>query len=295
MDQQTATGYERSVEEGDSRLHRSWPALLATGAVGGIDVSVGVLAFFLVEEHTGSKTLAAIAFSIGFIALTLANSELFTENFLVPIAAMTAKRAGFGALLRLWTVTAVTNLIAGWIMMALVATAFPALRNAALNSGAEYNAAGIGWHSFALAILGGVAITLMTWMERSNESVGAHIVAAATMAFVLALGSLHHAIILSLSMFAALIYGSPFGYADWAGTAAWAAAGNIVGGVGLVTALRLLQAGKPAIEKQQHIANDKSNAAEKSKHVDQRRGPATRQEGARREATRQGLRARLRE
>lgn len=254
MDQQTATAYERSVAEGESRLHRSWPALLATGAVGGVDVSMGVLGYLLVDEQTHSKALAALAFSIGFVALTLANSELFTENFLVPIAAITAKRAGLGSLFRLWVAAAGTNLMAGWIMMALVAAAFPKVGTTAVHAGDEYNTAGIGWHSFALAVLGGVAITLMTWMQHSSESIGAHIVAAVAMAFVLAIGSLHHVIILSLAMFAALIYGSPFGYADWAGTAAWAAVGNIAGGIGLVTALRLLQAGKGVIEEQQKIA-----------------------------------------
>jgi formate-nitrite transporter family protein len=251
VDEQTAAGYERSVAEGESRLGRSWPALLATGAVGGIDVSMGVLASLLVETETHSKPLAALAFTIGFIALTLANSELFTENFLVPIAAMTAKRAGLGALLRLWGATALTNLLAGWIMMAFIAGAFPLLRTTTLHSGVGYHEAGIGWQAFALAVLAGVAITLMTWMEHSNESVGAHVVAAVALAFVLAVGSLHHVIILSLSMFGALIYGAPFGYASWAATAAWAAAGNIVGGVGLVTALRLLQAGKEVIGDQQ--------------------------------------------
>ena len=144
MDEQTAIGYQRSVAEGEIRLHRSWPALLATGLVGGIDVSIGVLAYLLVDHETHSKALAAVAFSIGFIALTLANSELFTENFLVPIAAMTAKRAGTASLLRLWIVTALANLAAGWVMMALVAGAFPAMRAAAVQSGTAYNDHGIG-------------------------------------------------------------------------------------------------------------------------------------------------------
>jgi formate-nitrite transporter family protein len=251
VDEQTTTAYERSVAEGESRLHRSWPALLATGAVGGIDVSMGVLGFFLVDNSTHNKVFAALAFGIGFIALSLAHSELFTENFLVPIAALTAKRAGIGSLVRLWVATAVTNLVAGWIMMALVAGAFPGLRDTVVKAGSAYDAAGIGWRSFALAVLGGVAITLMTWMEHSNESIGAHIVAAVAMAFVLAIGSLHHVIIQSLTMFAALIYGAPFGYASWAADAGWAAVGNIIGGIGLVTGLRLLQAGKEAVEEQQ--------------------------------------------
>lgn len=251
MDDQTQAAYERSVVEGETRLTRSWPALVATGAVGGIDVSIGVLAFLLVENQTHNKVFSALAFSIGFIALTLAHSELFTENFLVPIAAMTANRAGGSALARLWAVTAATNLLAGWVMMAFIAGAFPTLRRTTVAAGRVYDQAGIGWHSFALSVLAGVAITLMTWMEHSSESVGSHVVAAIAMAFVLAVGSLHHVIIMSLTMFGALIFGAPFGYGDWASVAGWAALGNLLGGVGLVTGLRLMQAGRAVIEEQQ--------------------------------------------
>lgn len=251
MDEQTSTAYERAVAEGESRLRRSWPALLATGAVGGIDVSVGVLAYFLVDAETHSKPLAALAFSIGFVALTLAHSELFTENFLVPIAAITAKRVGGMSLARLWIATAAMNVLAGWVMMSFIAGGFPGLREVSVDAGQAYDQTGIGWRSFALAVLAGVAITLMTWMQHSSDSIGAHVVAAVIMAFVLGVGSLHHVIIMSLTMFAALIYGAPFGYLNWCADSAWAALGNLAGGIGLVTGLRVLQAGKGVIEEQQ--------------------------------------------
>ena len=48
-------------------------------------------------------------------------------------------------------------------------------------------------------------------------------------------------IVVSIEMFAALQAHAPFGYADWAGMAAWAALGNTIGGIGLVTILRLVQ------------------------------------------------------
>jgi hypothetical protein len=45
----------------------------------------------------------------------------------------------------------------------------------------------------------------------------------------------------SLICFAALQVGAPFGYADWLGLFALAALANMIGGLGLVTLLRLLQ------------------------------------------------------
>src|SRR4051812_8897256 len=98
--------FHRSVDEGVHRLERPLPSLLATGVVGGLDVSVGVLALLVVEHETGSHLVGAIAFGIGFLALLLAQSELFTENFLVPVLAVVAKDAPWWTVLRLWSGTA---------------------------------------------------------------------------------------------------------------------------------------------------------------------------------------------
>ena len=75
--------FDRTVDEGRQRLGRSWLQLIATGLLGGLDIGVGVLALLLVEHLTGDPLLSALAFAAGFIALTMARSELFTENFLV--------------------------------------------------------------------------------------------------------------------------------------------------------------------------------------------------------------------
>ena len=49
-----------------------------------------MVALLAVYAETGSHLLAGLAFSIGFIALLLARSELFTEGFLVPVTAVVA-------------------------------------------------------------------------------------------------------------------------------------------------------------------------------------------------------------
>ncbi len=249
-DQLTAT-LQRTVDEGVHRVERTTPSLIATGLVGGAVVAVGVFALYLVKADTHSETLASLAFSIGFIALTLASSELFTENFLVPIAAVLARKAKWSHVGRLWAGTLAANLVAGWLVMGLVVSAFPRVGSVAVEVGAHYPSIGIGWRSFAGAILGGAVITLMTWMERSTDSVGGKLVAAVVAAFVLAAAPLNHVIVVSLEMFAALQHGAPFGYLDWVTTAAWYTLGNVVGGVGLVTSLRVVQLGD-RIEDERH-------------------------------------------
>lgn len=240
---------QRTIDEGERRLTRSWPSLLATGAVGGLDVATGVLALLLVREATGSELLGALAFGIGFIALTLGQSELFTEHFLVPVMARVAGRNDRKiAVLRLWGGNLVTNLMAGWVAMALVVAAFPQLRATAIEVGRHYPDMGIGREAFAAAVLAGMTMTLMTWMQRATDSMVARLVAAFAVAFLLAAGPMNHVIVGSLEMFGALIFGAPFGYGAMAGAAAFAGLGNAAGGIGLVTVLRLVQVGRDAVE-----------------------------------------------
>jgi hypothetical protein len=70
------------------------------------------------------------------------------------------------------------------------------------------------------------------------------------MAFVLAAAPLDHAIVISVESFAALHAGAHFGYLDWLGALGWAALGNAIGGLGLVTVLRLIQVGREEVERE---------------------------------------------
>jgi formate-nitrite transporter family protein len=231
------------IDEGRRRLSRRTFPLLATGLVGGIDVGTGVLGLLIVEHETGSPLLGGLAFSIGFIALTLARSELFTEDFLIPVSTVIARQARLRMLIRLWAGTLVTNFIGGWIFTWLIIRGFPQLRPAAIKAGAFYVNLGISVRAFALAVLGGAVITLMT-----------RIVPAITAGFLLAGGQLNHAIVNSLLMFSSLHSGAQFGYLEWLRTMSFAALGNIIGGVGLVTLLRVLQVPHKVMEERKNPA-----------------------------------------
>lgn len=245
----------RTIDEGRRRIARRPSSLLATGVMGGIDVGTGVLALLFVMHETHSKILAGLAFGVGFIALSLARSELFTEDFLVPVTTVVARQARFRMLIRLWVGTLVANLVGGWLFTLLIVRGFPDWQTTAIEEGTHYVQLGLGWKAFCLAILGGAVITLMTWMQHTTTSNALRLVPAVTAAFLLGGAGLNHAIVNSLLMFASLHTGAaPFGYLQWAQTAGFAAVGNIVGGVLLVTVLRIFQSPHT-------IAEERSNPA----------------------------------
>jgi len=239
--QESEQTFDRLIDEGEQRLGRSWSGQLSTGLLGGLDVGTGILALLVVEHQTHNPLLAGLAFSIGFIALTLARSELFTENFLVPVAAVVAKKAGVLSLVKMWGISLVTNLAGGWIVTGLVMAGFPQLRSTARESAAFYIGLGFTVKALALALLGGFVITLMTHMQHATDNDGVKLVPAVVMGSLLGAGKLNHAVVASLVCFAALHAGAPFGYLDWLALLGLAAVGNLAGGLGLVTVLRLLQ------------------------------------------------------
>lgn len=234
--------FGRLIGEGVQRLHRSFLEILVTGFVGGTEIAFGILAMLAVRHETGSPLLAGLAFSIGFIALLLARSELFTEGFLVPVTTVVAKRANLRQLARLWGGTLLANLVGGWLIMWLVVLAFPDLHAQMVESASRYALAPISRETLALAVLAGAAITLMTRMQHGTDAMSGKIAAAIAGAFLLAGLELFHSVLDSLLIFGAIHTGdAPFGYLDWLGWFWWTTLANITGGLVLVTGLRLVR------------------------------------------------------
>ncbi|MDT5339394.1 MAG: formate-nitrite transporter family protein [Mycobacterium sp.] len=234
--------FNRMIGEGTQRLHRPWRDVLTTGFFGGTEVAMGVLAYLSVLSATHDPLLAGLAFSVGFLALLLGRSELFTEGFLVPVTTVVAKRASVPQLFKLWSGTLVANLAGGWLIMWLVMTAFPKLQSQTIESARHYVEAPLSKESLALAVLGGMVITLMTRMQHGTDSVPGKIAAAVAGAFLLAGLQMFHSILDSLLIFGALITGhAPFGYLGWLTWFGYTAPANVLGGLILVTLLRLIR------------------------------------------------------
>lgn len=233
--------FENTVAEGADRLHRTWRALIITGLFGGIDVGLGIMAMLAVLEATESKLLGGLAFGIGLFALRLAHSELFTEDFLLPVNAVVARHGTWPQLLRLWAVTLVANLVGGWLFMWVVVLAFPHFGTLLDDTAHGYLEKGLTPETAALAVLAGFTITLVTRMSQgSSDGIITFVNSLISGFLVVGLGMLHGALN-SVVIFGAMHAGSAMSYLQWAGWFAWVIPLNMLGGLVILTFPRLIR------------------------------------------------------
>jgi len=244
--------WDESVDEGDRRLSRGTVGLSATGLVGGVDVMIGVMALTVVSGALAVSLPEQIAhvggslfFGIGFVLLIVGRSELFTENFLIPVGAVLSGKRRVVDLLRLWGVTMVANIVA-IVVVALILT------RAGLVPPETHDAAGKMADTFAerdftsallSAILAGTTMTLLTWLTHAVERDTGRILVALLIGFVLAAPTLNHAIVsvgeMTFGLFAGTTEHATWG--DLAQNFPVAVLGNVIGGLGFVTLMRVLQ------------------------------------------------------
>lgn len=244
--------YERIEAEGRRRLSRPPLELAATAFVAGLDVVFGIVALGTAHHYAAAQwgpeigTLAgALAFGIGFVFIIVGRSELFTENFLVPLAAVDGRDPNsWYKLAQLWTLSPILNVVGG-IVLALIVTTRGVLPQGTGQALVE-TAYTLDDNSFAAAFMSAIAagglITLMTWLVEGQDATGIRVLCAYLAGVLLALGTFNHVIVATLELFFGIRYGADVGWGDLLTNFGIAGVGNLVGGVLLVTLTRFSQA-----------------------------------------------------
>jgi formate-nitrite transporter family protein len=244
---------DRAETVGGQRLDRSNLDILVTSIIGGGEISIGSLAAMAVLGATlaaapginlyAALALAALVFPIGFIFVIVGRSELFTENFLIPVVAVFKTERTPRSLLELWGISWLGNLL-GCAGTAALLLAPDALGGPIKNGYAAYTANKLDIPVpgvFISAVLAGGVMTALTWLLLSIEDTVGRLLAICAGAYVLMAANLSHSIVSASLLFVGLA-GTSRGPADVISYLVVATAGNLLGGVGLVTLFRLAQA-----------------------------------------------------
>jgi formate-nitrite transporter family protein len=239
--------YEQVANNARQELGRSTISLAISGLAGGVFMGLSALgnamaiALLTSPGATASNTVLFVArmfYPLGFIVVILGRSQLFTENTLYPVALVLAEKKHFWKTLRLWATVLSANVL-GALVFAALATLTHALRPdmvqalAQLGLDAIHNpAATIFWSG----VMGGWIIATVAWLVSGSHSITGSVMIIWMLTFVVGLGNFAHCIAASGEILAAVLSGK----AGWMSYPTWllpAVAGNICGGVGMVTLL----------------------------------------------------------
>ena len=244
--------FRSAADEGERRLDQSLLELTSTSFIAGFTVIFGIVALGLahaaVEPHLGemARLAGALAFALGLVFLVVGRAELFTENFFDPIATAFERREPglLPRIARLWGITLPLNLIGGALFALVVAVpgVLPYGAGEALSKVAEGIVARDVWPVFVSAVVGGALVALLSFLLLGADSAGGRITMAYFVGFLLAAGPFDHVVVTALHVFLGILFGAPIGFGVLAEIVAITTAGNLVGGVGLVTLSHVAQA-----------------------------------------------------
>ena len=238
--------FEQVEDNAHAELRRSTHALAFSGLAGGFSMGLTGLAVAAATVALGdapaSGFIAYMVYPLGFIAVIIGRAQLFTENTLYPVALILDEHRHFGDTARLWSVVFVCN-IAGAVGFSALA-----MRTSALNPPIHDALAQLGTmaaqgsltHIFWSGVIGGWLIALVAWMVTASRWTIGQIAVVWLLTFVVGLGHFAHCIASRGEIMSAVFAGSvDFSrYLQWL---AVATAGNILGGVVIVTLLNFGQ------------------------------------------------------
>jgi formate/nitrite transporter FocA (FNT family) len=184
-----------------------------------------------------------LGYPVGFLIVILGRQQLFTENTLTAIIPLLARRnfATFIAVLRIWTIVLIANLIGAHIFAWAVGNLpvfKPEVESALRELAIE--AANVG---FGVAVLRGIfagwLIAMVVWMLAATQN--GHTIIIIILTYVVGLAGLTHVIAGSVEVLFLVAIGDKSWGAYAAGYLLPTLLGNIIGGVALVSAVNHAQ------------------------------------------------------
>lgn len=233
--------YDRVLVDARSELNRTASALAFSGLAAGLFMGLTGLAvsgaLAALPGH-GDKFIAELFYPLGFIAVVIGRAQLFTENTLFPVVLILEERTHVRATLRLWVVVLCANVL-GALVFASLATVTGALGPDVLSELVHLGTSAADepvLRVFTSGILGGLLIALMSWLVTSAQSTIGQIAVIWLITFPVGLLGFAHCIASSGYILSSVLAGSTsvLTYVVWLATAT---AGNIIGGVLLVSLL----------------------------------------------------------
>jgi formate/nitrite transporter FocA (FNT family) len=239
--------YQQVAKNAKEELKRSSVSLAISGLTGGIFMGLSALGVGIALAKLGGSPSAFIVsrmfYPLGFIVVILGRSQLFTENTLYPVALVLTEPREIWNTLRLWATVLPSNVV-GALLFAMLAGLTHAMPPEVVHAIAGLGVSAVHEPAstiFWSGVVGGWIIATAAWLVSGSHSITGSVMVIWALTFVVGLGNFAHCIATSGEILTAVLtHQLPWAaYPQWFGPAV---AGNICGGVVMVTLLEYGQA-----------------------------------------------------
>jgi formate/nitrite transporter FocA (FNT family) len=201
--------------------------------------------FFGVVHPSLLHVLLAMAYPLGFVFVIIGKSELFTEHTTLAVIPVLNRNVSLKKLLVLWGIVYLGNLLGGYIF-GYILSILPGRMEILNPDSFEILARKLTAHPWSIilgsGILAGWLMGLLSWLITSARETISRILLVGLITTVIGIGGLHHCIVGSIEVFAAVLTSPAITLSDYFTVQFWATAGNIIGGVVFVAFIKFSHA-----------------------------------------------------
>ncbi|MEM1328102.1 MAG: formate/nitrite transporter family protein [Bacteroidota bacterium] len=193
--------FKRVVATADEEIDRSNRQLFVSSIAAGLSIGLSFFARATISAQLGEDTSALVGnilYPIGFILIVIGRYQLFTENTLTPVTLVLTRICSIPALLRVWGVSLIANLIgAGCFAYLLANTGI--LETAAVEQAMDFGKHALDIKPFSAlfwkSVLAGFIVASMVWLVHAVREATARLLIVFALMFLIPSGDLFHCIV----------------------------------------------------------------------------------------------------
>jgi formate/nitrite transporter FocA (FNT family) len=235
--------FERIILVADEEVSKGFRELFFSSLAAGFSITITVLLYASLSASMQTKIAQAMLYPLGFIFIILGNYQLFTENTLPPVVLILERMASIPALIYVWTVVLIGNLVGGFIgslTLARTAVFSPEAQQAIIDiilGAFEYAPITL----FFKALFAGVIVAGVVWLDFAARDTASRLILIYLAFLAIPLGGLYHVVTTATELGIAVLSGAAAITPSILYVLLPVLIGNTVGGVLFVTIVNYFQ------------------------------------------------------
>lgn len=192
----------------------------------------------------GLQLILSLGYPLGFVFVVIGRSELFTEHTSLAMIPVLRGEKKVWEMFRLWGIIIGGNLLGGFIFALFLSWIGPAkgiISYDAFHYFGEKLVAHTTQVTLGSAVLAGWMMGLLAWLVTTAQETTSRIIVVVLITIIIGLGSLHHCIVGSVEMLAAVLACEAFDMLDYWYFLWPSVLGNTIGGAIFVSVLKFGQ------------------------------------------------------